>query len=168
MTLRREDQRGMAGVEVLPFGVLVFVVGTLLVAFAWGVVDAKVAVSAAAREAARAYVESNVRVAGDTAAAEAAGADAARHAVADQGRRSGDPPLHVSFAVDPLSGEPGFARCNLVTVTAVYKVPVFNLPWARRAPLFYATTARHREVVDPLRSGVASDPRGEGATCNAA
>jgi hypothetical protein len=81
---------------------------------------------------------------------------------------SSDPPLHVSFDVDPASGELGFARCNVVTVTASYKVPVFNLPWARRAPLFFTTTSRHRELIDPLRSGVAGNPRGRGATCNAA
>ena len=39
------------------FGVLNFVVGTLLVANAWGVVDAKLAVTSAAREGVRAYVE---------------------------------------------------------------------------------------------------------------
>ena len=43
--------------EVIPFGVLTFVVGALLIANAWAVVDAKMAVSAAAREATRAYVE---------------------------------------------------------------------------------------------------------------
>ncbi|MCU1460396.1 MAG: hypothetical protein JWO37_471 [Acidimicrobiales bacterium] len=166
MTAR--DERGMGGVEVLPFGILIFVVGTLLVAFAWGVVDAKVAVSTAAREAARSYVESPVHAAGDTAVAERDGDDAARRAVADQGRISADPPLAVSFAIDAASGEAGFARCNVVTVTASYRVPVFNLPWARRAPLFFRTTARHREVIDPLRSGVASDPRGHGASCNVA
>jgi hypothetical protein len=162
------DDCGMGGVEVLPFGFLVFLLGALLVAFAWGVVDAKVAVSTAAREAARSYVESNVRVAGDIGLAERAGEDAARRAVADQGRISADPPLAVSFAIDAASGEAGFTRCNIVTVTASYRVPVFKLPWVRRAPLFFRTTARHREVIDPLRSGVASDPRGHGASCNVA
>ena len=45
--------------EVLPFGFLMFVSVTLLLANAWAVIDAKLAVSAAAREAVRAYVESD-------------------------------------------------------------------------------------------------------------
>lgn len=158
----------MGGVEALPFGVLVFVVGTLMVAFAWGVVDAKVAASSAARQAARTYVEAAVRSARDTDVAEALAIDAARRSIADHGRSAADPPFHVAFALEPASGEPGFSRCNVVTATATYRVPVFNLPWARRAPLFFTTTARHREIVDPLRSGVPSDPHGPGATCDAA
>ena len=43
------DESGQAGIEVLPFGILTFVVGALLVANAWAVIDAKIAVSAAAR-----------------------------------------------------------------------------------------------------------------------
>ena len=54
---RRDESGQVAGIEVIPFGLLTFVVGTLLVANAWAVVDAKMAVSAAAREATRAYVE---------------------------------------------------------------------------------------------------------------
>ncbi len=42
---------------MLPFGVLIFVVGALLVTNAWGVVDAEIAADAAAREAVRTYVE---------------------------------------------------------------------------------------------------------------
>src|SRR2546430_1536361 len=53
------DQRGQAGgLEALAVGVLVFVLGTLAVAGVWGIVDAKWAVSDAAREATRTYVES--------------------------------------------------------------------------------------------------------------
>jgi hypothetical protein len=158
----------MGGVEVLPFGVLVFVVGTLLVAFAWGAVDAKIAVSSAAREAVRAYVEAGGRAPADTDIAAEAGAGAARRSVADHGRSPADPPFHVDFSLAPASGQPGFSRCNVVTATATYRVPLFNLPWAGRAPLFFTTRARHREVIDPLRSGVASDAHGRGATCNAA
>src|SRR5439155_1513782 len=46
-----------AGIEAIPFGLLTFVVGALIVANAWAVIDAKIAVSAAAREATRAYAE---------------------------------------------------------------------------------------------------------------
>ena len=56
-TRTRWTESGQAGIEVLPFGLLTFVVGALLVANAWAVIDAKLAVSAAAREATRAFVE---------------------------------------------------------------------------------------------------------------
>ena len=52
------DERGqVGGLEAIPFGILVFVVGALLAASAWAVVDTKLAVVSAAREAARTYVE---------------------------------------------------------------------------------------------------------------
>ncbi len=47
----------MGGIEALLFGVLVLVLGTLVVANAWGVIDAKVAAAGAAREATRAFVQ---------------------------------------------------------------------------------------------------------------
>ena len=53
----RGDHGVVGGIEVLPFGVLIFVVGSLLVANAWAVVDTKFMVTSAAREAARTYVE---------------------------------------------------------------------------------------------------------------
>ena len=54
------DGGQVGGIEALPFGLLVFVVGALLVANAWAVVDAKLAVDAAARQATRHYVEADV------------------------------------------------------------------------------------------------------------
>ena len=51
--VRRREQGFVAGGEVLPFGVLIFVLGTLLLVNAWAVIDAKFAVSSASREAAR-------------------------------------------------------------------------------------------------------------------
>jgi hypothetical protein len=50
----RDEGGAVGGLEVLPFGLLIFVVGILLVVNAWAVVDAKLAAEAAAREAARA------------------------------------------------------------------------------------------------------------------
>ena len=50
--LLRGDAGMVGGIEVLPFGVLIFVVGSLLVANAWAVVDTKFMVTSAAREAA--------------------------------------------------------------------------------------------------------------------
>ncbi|MBA2283441.1 MAG: hypothetical protein H0W25_19710, partial [Acidimicrobiia bacterium] len=54
--LHRDERGQMGGIEALPFGLLIFVVGALLVANAWAVIDAKLAVTAAAREAARTWV----------------------------------------------------------------------------------------------------------------
>ncbi|HCB36952.1 MAG TPA: hypothetical protein DEP66_01695, partial [Acidimicrobiaceae bacterium] len=51
------DERGIVGFEVLPFLVLVFMVGTLMFAQSWAVLDAKSATTAAARQAARTFVE---------------------------------------------------------------------------------------------------------------
>ena len=54
------DEAGQAGgLEGIAFGLLIFVLGTLLIANAWAVVDTKLAVTAAAREAARAFVEAD-------------------------------------------------------------------------------------------------------------
>jgi hypothetical protein len=58
----------MAGIEALPFGFLVLVAGSLLLANAWAVVDAKFAASAAAREAVRVYVESGSQLDADLVA----------------------------------------------------------------------------------------------------
>ena len=60
----------VGGVEALPFGLLTFVAGVLLVANLWAVVDAKVAVDAAARQATRHYVEADVSGPGGSARAE--------------------------------------------------------------------------------------------------
>jgi phenylalanyl-tRNA synthetase beta chain len=45
------DGGQVAGIEALPFGVLIFVVGALLITNLWAVIDTKIAVDAAAREA---------------------------------------------------------------------------------------------------------------------
>ena len=114
-----DDHGQVAGIEVLPFGLLTFVVGMLLVANAWGVVDAKMATTSAAREAVRAYVE-----APDADAAVAAADDAAAAAMAGHGR---DP---RSTTVDIRhEGDRPFARCVRVTVTSRYPVPALRLPW---------------------------------------
>ncbi len=55
----RGDAGQVGGIEALPFGLLIFVVGTLLIANAWAVVDAKFATDAAARQAVRTFVEAD-------------------------------------------------------------------------------------------------------------
>lgn len=127
--------------EVIPFGVLTFVVGVLLVANAWAVIDAKMAVSAAAREATRAFVEAPVG--GDPMGLADA---AARSAIAGAGR---DP---AKLTLTPL--EAVFERCETVQYEASYRVPAVQVPWVGGFGAGFTATARHAEVVDPYRSGL--------------
>lgn len=139
----RGDEGQVGGIEALPFGVLIFVLGTLLIANAWAVVDAKFATDAAARQAARTFVEG---VDADVALADAQAAG--RAAVAAHGR---DPDRVVVQAV----GAPELARCERATFEAVYEVPALSIPLIGgygRAPFRVRST--HSELVDPFRSGL--------------
>ena len=144
--LRRDEAGQFAGIEVLPFGLLVFVAGVLLVANAWAVVDAKLAVVSAAREATRAYVESPP----DSDPMGRADA-AARAAVEGAGR---DP---ARLELTPL--EAGFTRCAEVRLEARYSVPMLTIPFIGGYGSGFTAKARHGEIVDPYRDGV---PRGRG------
>ena len=97
----RGDHGVVGGVEVLPFGVLIFVVGSLLVANAWAVVDTKFMVTSAAREAARTYVE-----APDQGTAMARARIGVADAISGQGRN----PNHAHIRVDHDNGRP-WGRC---------------------------------------------------------
>ncbi len=131
----------MAGIEAIPFGLLVFVVGVLLVTNVWAVIDAKMTVAAAAREAARAYVEAE-----DAGAALPAAQTAGEQVVRAGGRDAGR--LELS---GPSSD---FARCARVTFVAAYPVPAITLPWIGGFGHGFTARARHSELVDPYRSGV--------------
>jgi hypothetical protein len=148
----RRDERGqLAGAEALPFGLLVFVVGVLLVANAWAVVDAKMAVSAAAREATRAYVEAP---AGSDPMARAQ--DAARAAMEGAGR---DP---SRLTLVPLDAD--FSRCAEVRFEARYPIPALTLPFIGGYGRGFTAVARHAEIVDPYRTGLDRSDR----NCDAA
>ena len=147
--VRRDEAGQLAGGEVLPFGFLVFVVGVLLVANAWAVIDAKLAVTSAAREATRAYVESP---AGSDPLARAEAA--ARSAVRGPGRNPS------RLALTAL--EAAFTRCAEVRFEARYPVPLVTVPLIGGYGRGITATARHGEIVDPYRSGV---PRG-GRRCD--
>jgi Flp pilus assembly protein TadG len=141
----RRDEAGMvAGAEGLAFGFLIFVVGLLIVANAWAVIDAKLAVTAAAREAARAYVE-----APNPPQAAAAAQAAADGAIAGH-RREGTPRL-------TLAGEP-FGRCSRIAITAEYDVALAAIPVIAVTEKVFTVAARHSEVVDPYRSSGATGP----------
>ena len=136
------DAGQVGGIEALPFGILVFVVGALLVANAWAVVDAKLAVDAAARQATRQYVEADAS--GDP---EQTAIDAGLATVEAYGR---DP----ANARIRLSGRQDFTRCARATFTASYEVPALTIPWIGGFGDGIDVTSRHSELVDPYRSGV--------------
>ena len=141
MRWHRDESGQLAGIEAVPFGLLIFLVGVLLVANAWAVIDAKMAVAGAAREAARAYVEA------PPGADPMALADhAARQALQGAGR---DP---AQLEVAAL--ESGFSRCQRVTFQASYRVPALTVPWVGGYGEGFTAAARHSEVVDPYRSGI--------------
>jgi hypothetical protein len=136
----------VGGLEVLPFGVLIFVVGSLLIANAWAVVDVKLATTAAAREAARTYVESR-----SAAGADAAATRAATDAIGSYGRNP------AKLDLRRTSSAP-FARCSRVTFDASYEVPALSLPFGVGLGGPIEVRSRHSEIVDPLRRGL---PAGE-------
>jgi hypothetical protein len=154
VTRARGDDRGqVGGIEVLPFGLLVFVVGTLLIANAWAVVDAKLAVDAAAREAARHFVEADVPDARNIADAEAAARRAGFEALAAHGREGARATVELTGLESP-DGQSGFTRCARATFTARYDVPVLRLPWIGGFGSGLDVTSRHSELIDPYRDGV--------------
>jgi hypothetical protein len=134
----------MGGIEVLPFGFLIFVVGALLIANAWGVVDAKLATDAAAREAARTFVE--VVVGTDATAAQAAAAAAGDEAAEGHGR--------AAERMDVVVEAPSVARCAIVTAVATYEVPAIPLPWIGGFGNGITVRSRHSERIDPFRDDV--------------
>lgn len=141
---RPDRDRGAAGAEVLPFCVLIFVFGTLLLVNAWGVIDAKFAVTSAAREAARTYAESDGDRAGEGAARRAA-----EDAIASYGR---DP---ERLRLDDPTG--AFVRCGTVSYTASYPVPALRIPVIGGFGHAFDVTSTHSTRVDRLRAGLSAD-----------
>lgn len=138
------DERGfVGGFEVLPFGLLVFVAGSLLLANAWAVVDGTIAASAAAREAARAYAEA-------TSEGEAADAAVAAAMAVIEGHGRNRDRATIRWEAGPT-----FERCARNTVVVEYRVPTLTVPFIGAFGGGVVTTSgRHTEVVDPYRSGL--------------
>ena len=142
----RDESGQLGGLEGLAFGVLVFVVGTLVVVNAWAVIDAKLAAASAAREAARAFVEAT-----DIGAADEAAQRAADDAIIGYGRD----PDRMELARDDTS----FGRCDRVTFTVRYKVSLGAIPLLKRAAATFTAEARYSEIVDPFRDGLSGEAR---------
>ncbi len=147
--MSRGSERGVvAGAEALAFGVLVLVVGTAVVVFAWGVLTTRATLDAAAAEYLRAYTE-----AADGPAAIAAGRDAALWVLHGRGR----PPGGIRWdEPDPDR----FGPCEPVSVTLRADSPGIRLPGGRVfGPVEVEVT--HHELVDArreIRPGPDHDP----------
>ncbi|HEX6392681.1 MAG TPA: hypothetical protein VFZ97_04525 [Acidimicrobiales bacterium] len=143
MRRSREDDGFVGGFAGLLFGLAIFVIGTMLAAYAWSVVETKAAASAAAREAARTYVQAPNALAGIDAAKQAALA-ALTGRVSDPGRA----------AVGLTSGV--FGRCQRITISVSYPAPALRLPLVQTiGPLGgHMVRAEHSELVDPYRTGL--------------
>lgn len=131
----------VGGFEGLLFGFLLFIVGTLLAAYAWAIVDTKEATAEAARQAARTYVEApNPSVAYQQAQL------AADQALSGYGYN----PARAHVAL--VSGT--FARCGRITIAVSYPAPVLLLPIVGKVGTGRSVTARQSELVDAYRSGL--------------
>jgi hypothetical protein len=141
-TVRAKGEAGfVGGFEALLFGALLFVAGTLLLSYAWGVVDTKAATEEAARQAATSYVQ-----AGSPASANAVAAQAADAALEGYGR---DP---NRARVGLMAGS--FGRCQRVTISVSYPAPALMLPFVGPVGSGPQVKAEHSELVDPFRTGL--------------
>jgi hypothetical protein len=140
------DRGQVAGIEALPFGLLVFVAGGLLIVNVWGVVDSKFAADAAAREATR-YVVETARADREPSTVIADATAIARQTLDDHGRPA---PATVTVRPDVLA----FARCQRVEVTVATEVPAIRIPFVGGFGDAFDIVASHSELIDPTRSGV--------------
>lgn len=172
MRWRGEDGL-VAGAEALAFGVLVFVVGSIIMLNGWAVLDAHLAVNAAAREGTRTIVEAGGaprhELVGGGDGARVEGGAVLDVVVATMAGHGKDPAelaepdgFTVHLADDPWLGASGAtgpggapARCARVTVEVAYPVPGIRLPFLGgwRTPI--VVEGQHTEIVDPFRSGLA-------------
>ncbi len=139
---RRDDDRGIVGgSDVLFFGLLAFVVGSMLIINVWAVIDASFATSAASREGARVFVES-----ADEGTAQADARQTITEVMSNYGRN--DTPARINIAASE-----GFARCAIISVTVEYDVPFIQLPGFGSFGSLTTVESAHSERVDAYRSG---------------
>jgi hypothetical protein len=145
----RGDVGQVGGIEAIPFGLLVFVAGSLLIANAWAVVDAKFATDAAAHQAARTFSESTE----DGAMAQAIEAGLAT--IEGHGRD------RDRATVRPGDGTT-FARCARAEFVATYRLPALTVPFLGGVGGGIEVTSRASELVDPFRADVPGEVDGCG------
>ena len=137
--VRRDESGQVAGVEMIAFGTLVLLFGTLVISDAWAVVDARLAVGEAAREAARAFVQ---------AAPATAAADAERAADASLAAEGRNPARMTLIVAGQLE------RCQTISVTVTYPVALIRVPLIGSAGGNVNVRSRQTELVDPYRNGL--------------
>ena len=131
---------------MLPFGILIFVVGSLLIANAWAVIDAKLATTAAAREAARSYVESTLR--DDRARTRRRGPPRRRS------RATAATPTGCAWSSSRTVASPAAAGSRSSPPT---RYPAISLPFGIGFGGPIEVRTRHSEIIDPLRSGLPAE-----------
>lgn len=157
----RDEDGLLGGLDALAFGALVFLTGTLLILNAWSVVDTRMAVSAAAREAVRTVVEAPaaylsgegaVQRSTNLAQLELLAVQRAGEAIAQHGKDVVANPPTVRFA--PLRLD---ARCAEVVVTVSHTAPTIALPFVGVFRDGITVTIEHRGRIDPYRAGLAGE-----------
>ena len=103
-------------------------------------IDAKLAVTSAAREAARAYSESD-----DEASARASAGARAEETLVAYGRGG------ERASIGPPVVSPLFERCARVTITVSYEVPAITIPFLGGLGGSQLVRSSFTEVVDPYR-----------------
>ncbi len=129
----------VGGAEVLPFGLLIFVTGILIIVNAWTAVDTKMTLDSAAQVVSRSISEAD-RIDRDETE------ELVRRTIADLGLD----PDPVSIEIDPPG--PSLVRCDRITVTLAYPVPALRLPIIGRIGDTIEVHATASELVDPFRS----------------
>jgi hypothetical protein len=137
----------VGGIEVIPFGILTFVIAMLVIANAWGAIDADLATTSAAREAVRAFVE-----APDEDAAQQQAVAAATASLNGHGRSATATMVAIAY-----TGFRGWARCSRVTVTVRHPMPALHVPIIGGFGHGFDAVATESEVIDPYRSGLDGD-----------
>ena len=161
---RRDGEDGIvAGGEALLLGTLVFVVGSLLIISAWTLVDAKLAVESAAREAARAVVEAPSSALNSDATLSDSTAQrlADDAALARMTAQRGDPDAAIagwSLVDVRVTGQ--FQRCGAITSEVRITVDTPRLPIVGRRLTAGQLVGTHTERIEPYRSGLPVAPGG--------
>ena len=136
----RDDRGVVGGADILLFAIVGLAFTSLVILNVWFAVDTSFAVSAAAREGARTFVESPE----GSAEPEAAMA----RVMSEYGL---DNPANMTNSI-LIRGDGNFERCALVTSTAEYRINLLAVPFFGDFGS-HTITAQHTEIIDPFRSG---------------
>lgn len=127
-----------AGAEVILVGSLIFVVTWVIGINSWNLLTADMAVQAAAKEGARAFVEAQ------PGSEHAAATTAVTNAATAMDR--------PTIELRELSGN--LVRCERITVTTGVSIDLLMAPFIQWSPGTVDVSDVHSEVVDPFRSGL--------------